>query len=34
MIRAAVIGVGSMGKNHARIYNDMENVDLVAVSDV
>ena len=34
MIRAAVIGVGSMGKNHARIYNDMEDVDLVAVSDV
>ena len=34
MIRAAVIGVGSMGKNHARIYNEIEDVDLVAVSDV
>ncbi len=34
MIRAAVIGVGSMGQNHARIYNDLEEVTLVAVSDV
>lgn len=34
MIRAAVIGVGSMGKNHARVYNELDNVDLVAVSDV
>ncbi len=34
MIRAAVIGVGSMGRNHARIYNEMEDVELVAVSDV
>lgn len=34
MIRAAVIGVGSMGQNHARIYNEIEDVDLVAVSDV
>jgi UDP-N-acetylglucosamine 3-dehydrogenase len=34
MIKAAVIGVGSMGANHARIYNEMEDVALVAVSDV
>ena len=34
MTRAAVIGVGSMGKNHARIYDEMEDVHLVAVSDV
>jgi UDP-N-acetylglucosamine 3-dehydrogenase len=34
MIKAAVIGVGSMGKNHARIYDEMEDVALVAVSDV
>ncbi len=34
MIRAAVIGVGSMGQNHARIYNDLEEATLVAVSDV
>lgn len=33
MIRAAVIGVGSMGKNHARVYNELEDVALVAVSD-
>jgi len=30
-IRTAVIGVGSMGQNHARIYNDLSN--LVAVVD-
>ncbi len=34
MIRAAVIGVGSMGQNHARIYDEMEDVALIAVSDV
>jgi predicted dehydrogenase len=33
MLKAAVIGVGSMGSNHARIYHDMENVELVAVMD-
>lgn len=32
-LRAAVIGVGSMGKNHARIYADLEGVELVAVAD-
>jgi len=30
-IRTGVIGVGSMGQNHARIYNDISN--LVGVSD-
>lgn len=30
-IRTGVIGVGSMGQNHVRIYNDISN--LVAVSD-
>nr|VFJ62161.1 MAG: Oxidoreductase family, NAD-binding Rossmann fold [Candidatus Kentron sp. FW] len=34
MLRAAVIGVGSMGRNHARIYSQLENANLVAVSDV
>ena len=34
MIKAAVIGVGSMGKNHARIYDALEGVALVAVSDI
>jgi len=34
MIRAAVIGVGSIGQHHARIYNEMDDVELVAVADV
>ena len=33
MLNVAVIGVGSMGKNHARIYNDLSNINLVAVAD-
>jgi predicted dehydrogenase len=33
MTRAAVIGVGSMGKNHVRVYNEMPEVELVAVVD-
>lgn len=33
MLKAAVIGVGSMGRNHARVYAELENVDLVAVAD-
>ena len=33
MIRAAVIGVGSMGKNHARVFAEMEETELVAVAD-
>lgn len=33
MKTAAVIGVGSMGKNHARVYSELANVELVAVSD-
>lgn len=32
-LRAVVIGAGSMGRNHARIYNELEGVDLVAVAD-
>ncbi|MFH1835383.1 MAG: Gfo/Idh/MocA family oxidoreductase [Methanobacteriota archaeon] len=32
-ISTAVIGVGAMGKNHARVYSELENVELVAVSD-
>jgi UDP-N-acetylglucosamine 3-dehydrogenase len=34
MIRTAVIGVGSMGKNHARIYDELSESELVAVTDV
>jgi UDP-N-acetylglucosamine 3-dehydrogenase len=33
MLKAAVIGVGSMGRNHARVYRELDNVELVAVSD-
>lgn len=33
MTRLAVIGVGSMGRNHARVCGDLDMVDLVAVAD-
>jgi UDP-N-acetylglucosamine 3-dehydrogenase len=33
MTRVAVIGVGSMGKNHARVYSEMPEAELAAVSD-
>lgn len=32
-LNTAVIGIGSMGKNHARIYADLPDVNLVAVAD-
>jgi UDP-N-acetylglucosamine 3-dehydrogenase len=31
--RVAVIGVGAMGRNHARVYAEMPGVDLVGVAD-
>jgi len=34
MIRVGVIGLGNMGRHHARIYAQMEDVKLVAASDV
>ncbi|MDW7732241.1 MAG: UDP-N-acetylglucosamine 3-dehydrogenase [Methanolobus sp.] len=34
MIRAGVIGAGSMGKNHIRIYSEMPDVELVGISDI
>ena len=34
MIRAGVIGAGSMGRQHVRIYNELAGVELVAVADV
>jgi UDP-N-acetylglucosamine 3-dehydrogenase len=34
MIRVGVIGTGAMGKNHVRIYNEMEDVKLAGISDV
>src|SRR3989344_2095828 len=32
-LNVAVVGVGAMGKSHARIYSGMENVNLTAVCD-
>lgn len=32
-LKVAVIGVGAMGKNHARVYGDMRNVTLAGVAD-
>jgi UDP-N-acetylglucosamine 3-dehydrogenase len=32
-LRAAVVGVGEMGKNHARVYSELETIDLVGVAD-
>jgi len=33
-LKAAVVGVGSMGRNHARVYAELDNVKLVAVADL
>ena len=33
-MRVAVIGVGSMGRNHARVYSELEGSTLVSVADV
>lgn len=33
-LRAGVVGVGAMGKNHARLYSELHDVDLVGVSDL
>lgn len=33
-LRVGVIGVGAMGRNHARIYSELPEVELVAVADV
>jgi len=33
MIKAAVIGVGNMGKHHARVYSELKDCALVAVVD-
>ena len=34
MLKIGVIGLGSMGKNHARVCSEIDNVELVAVSDI
>ena len=33
MLKAAVIGVGSMGRNHVRVYRELDSVELVGISD-
>jgi UDP-N-acetylglucosamine 3-dehydrogenase len=33
-MRAGVIGTGAMGQHHVRIYDQMENVELVGISDI
>jgi predicted dehydrogenase len=33
MLKTAVIGVGAMGRNHARVYADLPDVQLVGVAD-
>ena len=33
-LRAGVIGVGAMGKNHARLYSELFDVELIGVADV
>ena len=32
-LKVGVIGAGAMGKSHARIYSDMDNLDLVSICD-
>lgn len=32
--RVGVAGVGAIGRNHARIYSELENADLVAIYDI
>ena len=34
MKRVAVIGTGQFGHNHARVYSELEAVELVAVCDI
>jgi len=33
MIRAGVVGVGSLGEHHARIYSEFPNVKLAGICD-
>jgi len=33
MLKAAVIGVGSMGKNHARVYQEISETQLIGIAD-
>ena len=33
-MKAGVIGVGAMGQHHARVYHEMDGVELIGVSDI
>lgn len=33
-LRAAVIGLGAMGRHHVRVYSELPDIDLVGVADV
>ena len=33
-VNCGVVGVGYLGSHHARIYSELENVNLVGVYDV
>ena len=33
-LRAGILGLGQMGRNHVRVYRELDGVDLVAVCDV
>ena len=32
-LRVGVVGLGVMGKNHARVYSELPNVELVGLCD-
>ncbi len=34
LLKAAVVGVGNMGRHHARIYSELPDVELVAICDL
>lgn len=34
LIKVAVVGTGMMGRNHVRVYSELENASLVGVADV
>ena len=34
MVRVAVIGVGHLGKQHARLYAELEGVELAGIVDI
>lgn len=33
-LRVGVIGVGAMGRNHARIYSELSDIELIGVADI